>query len=128
MAAMHADHPEASTMRRRARIVLLLFAATLAACDKSTTPPVPRAEDSSAEVVARVAKQAVGLKPKPDARELADKALAERVRMALASTGDLHLETLDVMAKDGRVGLFGTADSERERRLAGKVAGGVAGV
>ena len=32
------------------------------------------------------------------------------------------------MARDGRVGLFGTADSEGERRLAGKVAGRVAGV
>jgi osmotically-inducible protein OsmY len=124
---MHANHPEATTMQGRLRIVVLLCAIALSACDKSASPPAPNPQDSGAEVVARV-EQVVGLKPKPDARALADKELAERVRAALTSTGELHLEAIDVMAKDGRIGLFGTADSERERQLAGKVAGGVAGV
>lgn len=120
-----------------------LLALSLAACGEDQ-PPAEAATakiESAAEVVARQAQQAAAAAEKQKAEEAqqqaeaakkaadekkaADTALAEKVKAAIAATPGLKGMAMDVRSSDGEVTLFGTADSEAQRRQAQKVAAGV---
>jgi hyperosmotically inducible protein len=107
-----------------------LLAFALSGCGKEPPPqpmvksvPVPAlpAEDPAAKAEAeKKAAQA--------ARDSADKALAGRVKSALVAERGLNAHGIDVVAKDGAVTLYGTAETRVRRELAEKVAGRVDGV
>jgi len=127
--------PKEETMKLDPRYVACTLTATLLAfalsgCGKEPPPqpvvksvPVPAmpADDAAAKAEAgREAAQA--------ARDSADKELAGRVKSALVAERNLNAHGIDVVAKDGAVTLFGTAETRMRRDLAEKVAGRVDGV
>lgn len=118
---------------------------SLAACGEK--PPADTATakiESATEVAARQAKaaaaaaekqkaeaqkaQAEAAKKAADEKTAADKALAEKVKAALVATPGLKDLGFDVRSANGDVTLFGTADTQAQRRKAEKVAAGVPGV
>ena len=114
------------------------LALSLAACGEKPSPETATAKiEGAADVAARQATQAVAAaeKKKTDAankaageKAAADTALAAKVKAALVATPGLKNLAMDVRASDGEVTLFGTADSNAQRRQAEKVAAGVPGV
>jgi hyperosmotically inducible protein len=74
------------------------------------------------------AKAEAGRKAAQAARDSADKELAGRVKSALVAERNLNAHGIDVVAKDGAVTLFGTAETRMRRDLAEKVASRVDGV
>ncbi|MGH8648515.1 MAG: BON domain-containing protein, partial [Burkholderiales bacterium] len=62
------------------------------------------------------------------ARAAADKELAGRVKAALVAERNLNAHGIDVVARDGAVTLYGTADTRVRRDMAEKIAAGVGGV
>ena len=54
--------------------------------------------------------------------------MAEKVKAAIVATPGLKGMAVDARSSGGEVTLFGTADSEAQRRQAQKVAAGVPGV
>lgn len=121
------------------------LALSLAACgDKPPAETATAKIDSAADVAARQAQQAAAAAEKQKAEEAqqksdaakkaadekkaADTALAEKVKAAIVATPGLKSMAMDVRSSDGEVTLFGTADSEAQRRQAQKVAAGVEGV
>ena len=114
---------------------------SLAGCgDKPATGSASAKIETAADVAARQAQQAQKNKAEQekaqaeatqkaaDAKAAADHALARKVKAALAARPNLKHLALDVNASDGNVTLFGTADSNAQRREAEKVASKVAGV
>jgi hyperosmotically inducible protein len=107
-----------------------LLAFALSGCGKEPPPqpmvksvPVPAlpAEDPAAKAEAeKKAAQA--------ARDSADKALAGRVKSALVAERSLNAHGIDVVAKDGAVTLYGTAETRMRREMAEKIASRVDGV
>lgn len=63
-----------------------------------------------------------------DKAAAANKALASRVRDALAAAPGLSGHAIDVTVSNGRISLFGTAATEAKRREIEKVAAAVPGV
>ena len=121
-----------------AAVVLTL---SLAGCgDKPAAGSASAKIETAADVAARQAQQAQKNKAEQekaqaeaaqkaaDAKAAADHALARKVKAALAATPSLKHLALDVNSSDGEVTLFGTADSNAQRREAEKVASKVAGV
>lgn len=121
------------------------LALSLAACgDKPPAETATAKIESAADVAARQAQQAAAAAEKQKAEEAqqksdaakkaadekkaADTALAEKVKAAIVATPGLKSMAMDVRSSDGEVTLFGTADSEAQRRQAQKVAAGVEGV
>ena len=110
-----------------------LLAFALSGCGQEPPPkpavkvvPVPVAvapanEDAAkAEAEKKMAAQA--------ARAAADKDLAGRVKAALAAERNLNVHGIDVVAKDGAVTLYGTAETRVRRDMAEKIAARVDGV
>jgi hyperosmotically inducible protein len=62
------------------------------------------------------------------ARAAADKELAGRVKSALVAERGLNAHGIDVVAKDGAVTLYGTAETRTRREMAEKIASRVDGV
>ena len=83
-------------------------------------PAQPANQDAAKAEAERMAAQA--------ARAAADKELAGRVKAALGAERNLNAHGIDVVASNGAVTLFGTAESRMKREIAGKVAAGVEGV
>jgi hyperosmotically inducible protein len=121
------------------------LALSLAACgDKPPAETATAKIESAADVAARQAQQAAAAAEKQKAEEeqqkadaakkaadekkAADTALAEKVKAAIVATPGLKGMAVDARSSDGEVTLFGTADSEAQRRQAQKVAAGVEGV
>jgi osmotically-inducible protein OsmY len=114
---------------------------SLAGCgDKPAAGPASAKIETAADVAAREAQQAQKKKAEQekaqaeaaqkvaDAKAAADRELARKVKAALAARPNLKHLALDVNSSDGEVTLFGTADSNAQRREAEKVAANVAGV
>jgi len=107
-------------------IVALGLAAALIACSESpkpaakAPPPAP-----SAPVTAAPQPQAQPEPPKPDP----NKELAAKVKQALeAPNAKLPAGGIDVTAAEGKVSLWGTVDTDQQRRRAAQVAAKVDGV
>ncbi|HSB48850.1 MAG TPA: BON domain-containing protein [Burkholderiales bacterium] len=107
-----------------------LLAFAVSGCGKEPPPkpvvqavPVPAApaKPDAANVEAeKMAAQA--------ARAAADKELAGRVKAALVAERSINAHGIDVVAKDGAVTLYGTAETRMRKDMAEKVASGVDGV
>ena len=109
-----------------------LLAFALSGCGQEPPPksavkvvPVPVAvaladQDAAKAEAEKIAAQA--------ARAAADKELAGRVKSALGAERTLNAHGIDVVASNGAVALYGTAETRMKRDMAGKVAAGVAGV
>jgi osmotically-inducible protein OsmY len=110
-------------------VTTALLAFALSGCGQEPPPkqavkavpvPVPAAQDAA---------KAEPAKPSPEAvRAAADKELAGRVKAALGAERSLNAHGIDVVASNGAVTLFGTAETRTKREIAGKVAAGVEGV
>ena len=107
-----------------------LLALVLYGCGKEA-PPKPVVKNVPVPVMPAddaVAKAEAERKSAQAARDSADKELAGRVKSALVAERNLNAHGIDVVAKDGAVTLFGTAETRMRRDLAEKVAGRVEGV
>jgi len=110
-------------------VTTALLAFALSVCGQEPPPkqavkavpvPGPAAQDAA---------KAEPAKPSPEAvRAAADKELAGRVKAALGAERSLNAHGIDVVASNGAVTLFGTAETRTKREIAGKVAAGVEGV
>ena len=109
-------------------IVALGLAAALIACSESPAPkPAAKAPPPapSAPVAAAPQAQPQPEPPKPDP----NKELAAKVKQALeAPNAKLPVGGIDVTAADGKVSLWGTVESDQQRRRAAQIAGKVDGV
>ena len=107
-----------------------LLAFALSGCGKEPPPkpvaksvPVPALSANDDSAKAEAAKNAAQA-----ARDSADKELAGRVKSALVAERNLNAHGIDVVAKDGAVTLYGTAETRMRRELAENIAGRVEGV
>jgi hyperosmotically inducible protein len=110
--------------------LLALLAIALSGCGKEPPPkpavqavPVPAApaqQEAAQAEAEKMAGQAV--------RAAADKELAGRVKTALLAERSINAHGIDVVAKDGAVTLYGTAETRMRREMAEKVAARVEGV
>jgi osmotically-inducible protein OsmY len=107
-----------------------LLAFTLAGCGKEPPPkpvvqsvPVPAQPADQEAAKAEAARKAAAA-----ARDAADKELAGRVKAALTAERNLNAHGIDVIAKEGAVTLYGTAETRTRRDLAEKIAAKVDGV
>jgi hypothetical protein len=123
-------------MKLDPRIPACILAATalalaLSGCGREP-PPKPVVKDvpvPAQPVVEDAAKaEAAKLAEAQAARAAADKELAGRVKAALSAERNLNAHGIDVVAKDGAVTLFGTAETRARRDLAQKIAARVDGV
>jgi hyperosmotically inducible protein len=106
-----------------------LLALALSGCGQEPPPkpavkvvpvPMPSAQDTAKAEPAKPSAEA--------ARATADKELAGRVKAALGAERTLNAHGIDVVASNGAVTLFGTAETRTKRDMAGKVAAAVEGV
>ena len=121
------------------------LALSLAACgDKPPAETATAKIESAADVAARQAQQAAAAAEKKkaeaekqkadpakqaaDAKAAADSALAARVKAAIVATPGLKNLAMDVRSSGGAVTLFGTADTDAQRRQAEQAAAAVPGV
>lgn len=106
------------------------LALILAGCGQDAPPPpAPKAAPRAAPAApAPEAKAPPAPKPAEPAPASADKALAERVKAALLAERGLNANGIDVVAKDGAITLFGTAENKMKSAMAAKVAASVTGV
>ena len=112
-----------------------VLALGLVACEQKPPPrpvvqPVqPAAPAAPAVPAAPVPEvQAAPKKPAEPSRFAEDRALAAKVKEALLAEPVLKAHGIDVVAKDGVVTLYGTADTRMRREMATKVAARVEGV
>jgi len=109
------------------QILALGLAAALIACSESPAPkPAAKAATPPpAPVAAAPQPQPQPEPPKPDP----NKELATKVKDALeAPNAKLPSAAIDVTAADGKVSLWGTVDSDQQRRRAAQIAAKVDGV
>jgi len=110
------------------RILAAALTLALAACGDAPPPPKPAAPPAPPPQAAAPAPKAPEVKapeaPKPDP----NKELSRRVKQALEGEPKVQAGGIDVTATDGRVSLWGTAATARERTLAAQVASKVDGV
>lgn len=105
-----------------------VLALGLAACEQKPPEPVVKAKPPAeqpapkAAATAEPAKEATDKKAAETAQAAADAALAAKVKAALGATAGLNAHRIDVVAKDGVVTLFGTADTRALRDQAAQVA------
>lgn len=104
-----------------------LLAVTLAACEEKP-PPATVAPPVTQSVPLPDTQAAPQQKAAESPRAMADRELAAKVKSALLAERNLNAHGIDVVAKDGTVTLFGTAETRMRHALAGKVAAGVEGV
>ena len=107
-----------------------LLAFALSGCGQEPPPkPAVKVVPLPTPPVAQDAAKAEPAKPSAEAaRAAADKELAGRVKAALGAERNLNAHGIDVVASNGAVTLFGTAETRMKRDIAGKVAAGVEGV
>jgi hypothetical protein len=109
------------------QILALGLAAALIACSESPAPkPAAKAvTPPPAPVAAAPQPQPQPEPPKPDP----NKELAAKVKQALeAPNAKLPSAAIDVTAAEGKVSLWGTVDSDQQRRRAAQIASKVDGV
>lgn len=109
------------------QILALGLAAALIACSESPAPkPAAKAATPPpAPVAAAPQPPPQPEPPKPDP----NKELAAKVKQALeAPNAKLPSAAIDVTAADGKVSLWGTVDSDQQRRRAAQIAAKVDGV
>jgi hyperosmotically inducible protein len=111
-------------------VTAVMLALGLTACGEKAPPPP----------VAMVAPPAITVGPAPEIRTTppqkapeppqaaADRALALKVKDALVREPLINGHGIDVVARNGVVTLFGTAETRMKRDVAGNVASNVAGV
>lgn len=111
-------------------VTAALLAFAISGCGQEAPPkqavkvvPVPTSPTAEDTAKAEPAKPSVEA-----ARAAADKELAGRVKAALGAERTLNAHGIDVVASNGAVTLFGTAETRMKRDIAGKVAASVAGV
>ena len=109
-----------------------LLALVLSGCGQGPLPkpvvkavPVPLAPVNQDAEKAEAAKAEAA---RQAARAAADKELAGRVKAALTAERNLNAHGIDVVAKDGAVTLYGTAETRVRRDTAEKIAARVDGV
>jgi len=119
---------ESKSLPRMMSAALLAFA--LSGCGKEAPPkpavqavPVPVAPAQQEAVKAEAAKMAAQA-----ARAATDQELAGRVKAALVAERSINAHGIDVVAKDGAVTLYGTAETRMRKDMAEKVASRVDGV
>lgn len=105
----------------------------LAACGREPppspakpSPPPPLAAKTEAK--ADPAKEAAARKAAEGGQAAADRALAAKVKAALGAEPGLNAHAIDIVAKDGNVTLFGTANTRALRDRAAQLAANVEGV
>ena len=105
-----------------------LLALALAACDRQ--PPPPPAPKVVVPTLPEEPPPLVVAPPKPAEPPQAsvDKELAGKVKSALLAERGLNAHGIDVVAKNGVVTLYGTAETPARRDTAARVAGNVTGV
>jgi hypothetical protein len=113
-------------VRTSCAVASALLALTLVACERQP------------ESVAKAAPPPATLEPPPlvvtppkpaePPHAVADKELAGKVKSALLAERGLNAHGIDVVAKNGVITLYGTAETPMRRDVAGRVAGTVAGV
>lgn len=110
--------------------LLALLAFALSGCGKEAPPkqavqalPMPVAPAQQEAAKGDAEKMAA-----QTARAAADKELAGRVKAALVAERSINAHGIDVVAKDGAVTLYGTAETRMRRDMAEKVASRVDGV
>ena len=105
-----------------------LLALVLAACDRQ--PPPPPAPKVVVPTLPEEPPPLVVAPPKPaePPQASADKELAGKVKSALLAERGLNAHGIDVVAKNGVVTLYGTAETPARRDTAARVAGNVSGV
>jgi hyperosmotically inducible protein len=129
---MNIEKPRRLRGTRRGTICAMLAVALVnVACSKEEPPKIappavvqPAAPPESKAGEIRTETSAPAPMPKTDA----NKELSGQVESALHRTPGLEALAVDVVASDGVVTLFGTADSHDNVEQAGKVASGVPGV
>jgi 2-oxoglutarate dehydrogenase E2 component (dihydrolipoamide succinyltransferase) len=111
-----------------------LAALAFAGCG-TEAPPAPKPAAKAPPPAAQPAPQAAAKAepapapaPAPVAAPDPNKELAARVKHALEGEAKIHAGGIDVSAAGGKVTLWGTADSDGERRRAAQVAAAVSGV
>jgi hyperosmotically inducible protein len=127
--------PKEEPMKLHPRNVACTLSATLLAfalsgCGKEPPPkPVVKAVPVPAVPAEQDAAKAEGERMTAQAaRAAADKELAGRVKSALVAERGLNAHGIDVVAKDGTVTLYGTAETRVRREMAEKIASRVEGV
>jgi len=118
----------------RGTIVLAIASALafgLAACDKTEPPKAvqPAVVQPATAPEAKVGDIRTGTsEPAPIPKIDPNAELAREVKSALHTTPGLEALAVDIVASDGKVTLFGTADTEDSVKKAAKAASGVPGV
>ena len=115
-------------------IVAAFAALAIAGCGSETPPPKPAAKAPPPAQPAPKAEAKAAPAPAPAPAPVAapapdpNKELAARVKHALESEAKIHAAGIDVSAADGKVTLWGTADTDGERKRASQVASAISGV
>lgn len=105
------------------------IALTLFGCGEEPAPkPATKAPSPPPAVPQAEAKPAPARPEAPGAQEAADTALAGKVKAALVAEPLLKAHGIDVVARNGAITLFGTAESKMKRDMAENVAKAVPGV
>jgi len=105
------------------------FALTLAGCGDDPAPKPAAKAPPPAPTAPRAEAMPAPAKPDPAAtQQTADATLAGRVKAALVAEPLLNAHGIDVVARNGAVTLFGTAESTMKRDMAENVAKAIPGV
>ena len=107
-----------------------LLALALAACDRQSPPPPKPNVAVPTPTLPEEPPPLVVAPPKPaePPQASADKELAGKVKSALLAERGINAHGIDVVAKNGVITLYGTAETPARRDTAAKVAGNVSGV
>jgi len=107
-----------------------LLAFALSGCGQEPPPkPAVKVVPVPTPLAAQDAAKAEPAKPSAEAaRAAADKALAGRVKAALTAERSLNAHGIDVVARNGTVTLYGTAETRMRRDMAETIAARVDGV
>jgi len=116
--------------RTSCAVTAAVLALALVACERQT-PPKPAAKAPPPVIEPAPAPEAKVTPPQKAAEPphaAVDKELAARVKAALLAERNLNAHGIDVVAKNGVVTLYGTAETRMRRDVAGQVAATIAGV
>jgi hypothetical protein len=108
-------------------VTAVLLALSLAACGREEPPIVAKPVPVLPQEPPPMAKP-LPEKPAEPPEVLADKALAGKVKSALLAERGLNAHGIDVVARNGVVTLYGTAETAGRRETAARVAAKVSGV
>jgi len=107
-----------------------LLALALSGCGQEP-PPKPAVKVVPVPALPAIPEAAIAEPAKPSAeaaRAAVDKELAGRVKAALVAERTLNAHGIDVVARNGTVTLYGTAETRLRRDMAEKIAARVDGV